>query len=102
MLIRTDDQGPQGAGYLELDGRPCGSGLAEFDTYTCTHCSRVVVMNPARTRARYKCHGCNHHICDDCAAEKANGAQCKTMLQKFDEHLATLAKSSGHMASTAI
>lgn len=87
MLVRTDDQGPQGAGYLEIDNRPAGFRQLEFDTYTCTHCSGVVVMNPARTRERYKCRGCNHHICDGCAAERAAGAPCLTMQQRYDEDM---------------
>ena len=85
MLIKTDAQGPSGFGYLEIDNRPAGFRLAEFDTYTCTHCGVVVVMNQARTRDRYKCRGCNHHICDPCAAERAAGAPCVTLAQRFDE-----------------
>lgn len=95
MLVRTDSFGAHGLGYLEIDHRQADAlppGVKgrhlEFDTYTCTHCSRVVVMNPARIRERYKCRGCNHHICDDCAALRAAGAPCKTMAQKFEESLA--------------
>lgn len=82
MLIQTQ---PTNLGYLELDGRPAGGPLVERATYTCTHCSAVVVMNPDRTRERYKCRGCNHLICDGCAALRAAGAPCHTVQQKFDE-----------------
>jgi len=88
MLIKNDSLGPSGLGYLEIENNvplPGQTRFFEADTYTCTHCHRVVVMNPERKRERYKCMGCNHHICDDCAAEKAAGAPCKTMDQKFDE-----------------
>lgn len=99
MLIRTDALGPTGLGYLEIDQRatvaPQGERHLEFDTYTCTHCSSVVVMNPARTRERYKCRGCNHHICDGCAAIRAAGGGCKTMQQRFDEDMQALEKTSG-------
>lgn len=90
MLIKTQ---PTDLGYLLLDHRatdaPAGlPPVFEAATYTCTHCNAVVVLNPKRTRERYKCVGCNHLICDPCAAERHAGAPCKTALQKFDEFLA--------------
>jgi hypothetical protein len=99
MLIRTDEQGPSGLGYLLIDNRNApdvpftmANRLMEADTYTCTHCQRVVVMNPERKRERYKCRGCNHHICDPCAAVRAAGAPCKTFAQVVDEELARVEK----------
>ena len=92
MLILTDSE-PRGLGYLEIDHRavcaPVAPGMRHFeaDTYTCSHCQFVVVMNPARKRERYKCPGCNHHVCDDCAAKKFAGAPCKTFWQQADEVL---------------
>jgi DNA-directed RNA polymerase subunit RPC12/RpoP len=82
MLIQTQ---PTNLGYLMKDGRPAGGALLERATYTCTHCSAVVVMNPDRTRERYKCRGCNHLICDGCAALRAAGGPCHTVQQKYDE-----------------
>jgi hypothetical protein len=93
MLVIADGL-PRGLGYLEVDNRQAGDlppGVArhfEADTYTCTHCSTVVVMNPQRVRERYKCRGCSHHICDPCAAKRAAGEGCKTMAQLFDEEMA--------------
>ncbi len=90
-LIKTQ---PSGGGYLLLDHRNCDdvpAGLPrifEADTYTCTHCSGVVVMNPARTRERYKCRGCSHHICDSCAAQRVAGGPCRTVMQQADELMA--------------
>lgn len=91
MLVITDGL-PRGLGELSIDGRASGARLFEAATYTCTHCSAVVVMNPERKRERYKCRGCNHHICDNCAAEREAGAACKTVQQKFDEYLQQLEK----------
>ena len=92
MLIRTQ---PTGGGWLMLDHRasaelPPGiaNRLFEADTYTCTHCQRVVVMNPERKRERYKCRGCNHHICDGCAALRTAGGPCRTFAQLADEVMA--------------
>jgi hypothetical protein len=89
---------------VEIDNRACDlpPGVQrhfEADTYTCTHCSRVVVLNPARKRERYKCGGCNHHICDECAAEVVAGAACKTMQQKYEEHMERVLR---HTASGSI
>ena len=92
MLIITDGL-PRGLGYLEIDHRatpadvPTGMRHFEADTYTCSHCNAVVVMNPLRVRERYKCKGCDHHVCDNCAAAMAAGAACKTMKQIVEEHL---------------
>lgn len=93
MLLITDGL-PRGLGHLEIDHRHVEAALPpgtqryfECDTYTCKHCSAVVEMNPMRTRERYKCKGCNHHVCDGCAADMVAGAACKTMQQKVEEYL---------------
>lgn len=90
MLIKTDDN-PTGLGYFLIDqtasGIPVCAGrpLFEADTYTCTHCNAVVVLNPERKRERYRCRGCSHLICDPCAAKRLAGESCKTMQQKIAE-----------------
>ena len=90
MLVITDGL-PRGLGYYEVDHRAAPvAGVPrhfEADTYTCTHCQVVVVMNPERKRERYKCRGCNHHICDDCAALRVAGAPCFTFMQRVDQVL---------------
>ena len=102
MLIKNSDFGPSGFGYLEVDNRACDlpPGVAarhfEADTYTCTHCERVVVLNPARKRERYKCRYCDHHICDDCAALAIQGTPCKpfkVVVEEIREQAERQAKS---------
>lgn len=101
MLLITDGL-PRGLGYVEVDHRQVHGALPpgisnrhfEADTYTCTHCQTVVVMNPDRVRERYKCRGCNHHICDPCAAARVGGAACKTFAQIVDEVLEQTARQS--------
>jgi hypothetical protein len=92
MTLLITDGLPRGLGYFEVDhrnaGAPAPGGIPKYfeaDTYTCSHCNGVVVMNPLRKRERYKCNGCFHHVCDDCAAKLAAGAPCKTMNQVADE-----------------
>lgn len=70
-------------------GLPAGAGrgLFEAPTFTCKHCQRIVVMNPDRTRERHFCKGCDHLICDECAAIKAITHQCRTYEQHAEEVL---------------
>lgn len=95
MLIKTENTD---LGYMLVDNRntdslPPGTiRFLEASTYTCTHCQRVVVMNPERKRERYKCQGCNHMICDGCAAIRAAGGPCKTFSQVIDEYLNNIEK----------
>ena len=64
-------------GYLLIDHSSClGGGVAEAATYTCNHCKAVVVLNPLRTRQRTYCSGCDHYICDTCAAVRINTGVC--------------------------
>lgn len=91
MTIIFTDNEPRGLGYYELDHRavdvpmPAAMRHIECDTYTCSHCEAVVILNPQRKRARYKCKGCNHHICDGCAAKRLSGERCRTYAQYVDE-----------------
>ncbi len=98
MLLITDGL-PRGLGYVEIDQRNVHAELPpgtnrhfEADTYTCSHCQYVVVLNPQRVRERTKCRGCNHHICDGCAALKAAGEPCRTFWQQVDELLERAAR----------
>jgi hypothetical protein len=99
-LIITDGL-PRGLGYMEIDQRQVPAPLPpgtprhfEADTYTCSHCQYVVVMNPARVRERYKCKGCSHHICDGCAVLMAAGAACKTFNQMAEEHIEAVTRNT--------
>lgn len=74
----------------------CGSGIAEFATFTCRHCCRVVVKHPMRKRERYFCHGCNHLLCDGCGGARAAGAACKTIDQIIDEYRESVTKNPDH------
>lgn len=98
MIILTDKE-PRGLGYLEIDHRATPAELPpgtprhfEADTYTCSHCQYVVVMNPNRVRERYKCHGCNHHICDNCAAKMAAGEGCLPFAKLLEEKMEETAR----------
>ncbi len=68
-------------------GLPVGSGqgLFETPTFTCSHCPRIVVMNPKRTRERAHCKGCDHYICDICGAIMAQTKECKPYVKTLEE-----------------
>jgi hypothetical protein len=93
MLLITDGL-PRGLGYVEVDNRPAGQGYFEADTYTCSHCETVVILNPARKRERYKCNGCSHHICDDCAAKAVMGEKCYPYKKMVEDQLEQASRQS--------
>ena len=72
---------------VNAQGLPPGAGQGVFEapTYTCSHCQRVVVINPLRNRERAYCRKCDHYICDGCGGiMKATGV-CRTYKQLMDE-----------------
>jgi hypothetical protein len=76
---------PEMSRYTNLpDG--AGRGIFESPTFTCSHCQRVVVMNPARTRSRGYCRKCDHYVCDNCEAKRVkSGGVCYTYKQYIDD-----------------
>ena len=94
-------------GYLLIDNR-YGDGIEnrqsdvpelqagavfESATVTCSHCQRIVVLNPNRTRERAWCRKCDNYVCDGCAGAAALG-KCKTFEQIIDEHLTEAHKNT--------
>jgi hypothetical protein len=71
--------------YLMIDNRCSGGGVMEAATFTCSHCQRVVVMNPDRTRERGYCRKCDHLICDECVQTMFETLTCVPIAKVFDE-----------------
>lgn len=102
-----------GAGYLEIDHRESpgltpaqvahmpgalavGRGdFLERDVKQCSHCQRMVVLEPARVRDRAVCPGCHHFICDGCETMRAASGKCVPFLQVLDR-AATIAERFAH------
>ena len=91
-------------GYLLIDHRAgpglncCGLGAGtvfESAIVTCSHCQRGIVLNPSRTRERAYCPNCDHYICDNCEAVRAQTG-CKTFKQVMDEVCEAAIKESQH------
>ena len=73
---------------------PCPNDkLMEADTYTCSHCPRVVIINHSRTRPRAYCPKCDGYVCDFCEAERvAAGYVCNQTIRRADEHYEAVMK----------
>jgi hypothetical protein len=105
-------------GYLLIDHRG-GPGLSEADiaqwraagkdvlaigegqkyeqaTITCHHCHAIVILNPARKRARSYCPKCDHYICDVCEQRRAATFECVPMKRVIDELQEKRAKGLAH------
>lgn len=67
----NNQMGELTVGGFDVDGTPI-NGFRTYPTYTCGHCSKVVVMRYDRTRPRTMCHKCAQWICETnelCAAD---------------------------------
>ena len=62
-----------------------GRGMFEAPTCTCSHCCRVVVLNPLRRRDRAYCSKCDRYICDGCGAPMAVLGECRSIERIVDE-----------------
>lgn len=76
-------------GYLLIDHSSApGAGMVgpgrkfESATITCSHCQRVVILNPDRSRSRGHCRRCDHYICDNPA--------CNIECLPFNKYLDTM------------
>jgi hypothetical protein len=69
-----------------LPGEVVPSGMVhETGLQTCSHCQRVLIMNPLRQRERHLCPTCYHYICDRCAAIRAVDHTCHNIYRVLDE-----------------
>jgi len=66
---------------------PIGAGeMLEAPTFTCSHCQKIVVINPNRQSERAYCSKCDHYVCNGCGAVmKAPGYVHRSWRQLIDE-----------------
>lgn len=76
-----------------------GKGLYESATYTCSHCNRVVIIEPRRTRERGFCRKCSARICDPCTEVMAKTLTCRSMKEIIDETLEQAVKQTDPVPS---
>lgn len=73
-------------GYYTIDHRSFNGKLQEMGTYTCSHCNKIVVLNPERIRNRAYCPKCDHNICDTCEDERVRTGLCNPFKKQADEY----------------
>lgn len=72
---------------------PVGRGMRfESATINCSHCSRLVVLNPDRSRERGYCPKCDHYICDTCEATRVATGVCYPFKRRVAEFIDNAAK----------
>ncbi len=72
---------------------PVGKGmLFQAPTVNCSHCTRLIVLNPARIRDRAYCPKCDYYICDACEAVRVQTGVCKPFKQVIAEFVDAAAK----------
>ena len=94
LLIDNRNSPGVPAEQMRTTGLPsdAGRGLFESATVTCSHCHRIVVLNPDRTRERAYCSQCDYYLCDACGAARAHTGDCRPLNQWFDEMQARVAR----------
>ena len=63
----------------------------EASTITCSHCKRVVILNPERGRNRTYCSKCAHYVCDRCGLVMKVDGECRSwdvLVEKLREKAA--------------
>lgn len=72
---------------------PVGRGrMFESDTVNCSHCTRLIVLNPLRTRDRAYCPNCDRYICDECEAVRVATGVCRPFKKVIDDFVDAAAK----------
>lgn len=66
-----------------------GGTMHESGLQTCSHCQRVLIMNPLRQRDRATCLKCYHYICDWCATS----TDCHNIYKVLDDLQEATAKA---------
>lgn len=65
---------------------PVARGMVfQSPTINCSHCERLVVLNPDRSRSRGYCPKCDRYVCDQCEAERVRSGVCKPFKKVIDE-----------------
>lgn len=85
---------PEQAALAGRNTLPVGRGMKlETATINCSHCERLVVLNPDRTRSRGYCPKCDRYVCDQCEAERVRSGVCRPFKQVIDEFVDAAAKN---------
>lgn len=76
---------------------PKGKKL-ETPTYNCSHCERLVIMRPDRSKIRGYCRKCDRYLCDDCTLVAKVTGECSSFKRFTDRYLDSAAKGANALA----
>ena len=73
-------------GYAVQTDRETGLILNEADTFTCSHCSKIVQVKPLCDPAEMggHCCACNSLICPTCAWKAQMGKPCLPFIERVN------------------
>lgn len=93
IVDHTNSPGLRPQDVAHVPGAPAvGEGeVFERDFLVCSHCERMIVLNPLRTRDRGYCQKCHAFICDGCEDLRVRTGACVPMKQVLDR-AATIAE----------
>lgn len=82
MLIRNGIQG-RARGHVSITGP---DGTIERETFTCAHCSQVVIIKLRATPEELggRCHHCDAMVCPACVAR--DQGRCKPFEKRIEEY----------------
>ena len=97
LLDHRDSPGvPDDAMQRMSPGLPSGAGHGKFEAaaYTCSHCQRGILVNPAPMRAREVpyCRSCDHYICSQCKLILTLTGICRPFVKVMAEFYERAAK----------
>lgn len=86
---------PEQAALAGRDTIPVGRGTVfQSPTINCSHCSRLVILNPSRDRSRGYCPKCDKYVCDHCEAERVQTGVCRPFAKVIDDFINQANKGS--------
>jgi hypothetical protein len=84
---------PEEASKAGKDTIPVGRGVMfQSPTINCSHCSKLVVLNPDRSRSRGYCPKCDRYVCDQCEAIRVQTGVCRPFKKVIDEFYEKITK----------
>lgn len=74
-----------GIGLRRIADQVGAGQVAKIPTANCSHCERLVILNPGRTRDRERCWGCWGYMCDRCGLLYKLSGECRPFQQVIDD-----------------
>jgi hypothetical protein len=100
----TDSPGiaPQTAALGPRGTVPVASGHKfQSPTFNCSHCERMVILRPDRSRVRGYCRKCDRDLCDDCSLVAKVTGECSPFRKFIDDYMDAAAKGADRLAQLA-